>query len=66
MKNLMKLSAIAACAFALSACMMGHAPKDERIIKYAYCTGPDGKVVADPAKAFEAGTPLRCFNFIAK
>ncbi len=62
-----RLAALGLCAIALTGCLGANPPASEtRTIRFAYCTGPDGSVVADPAAANAKGIPLKCFNFIAR
>jgi len=65
----LKLAALGLCALALTGCLgaTSQAPSSEtRTIRFTYCTGPDGAMVADPAAANAKGMPLKCFNFIAR
>ena len=61
----LKLAVRGVAAMVLSGCL-GATGTQTRVIRYAYCTDPQGRVVADPAAANARGTPLRCYNLIAR
>ena len=61
----LKVAVMGLAAILLSGCL-GATGTQTRVIRFAYCTDPQGRVVADPAAANARGTPLRCYNFIAR
>ena len=61
----LKIAIMGLAAIALSGCL-GATSTQTTVIRYAYCTDPQGNLVSNPAAANAKGTPLRCYNFIAR